>query len=203
MAGGSSPCPCCSKGHSQLSCSFPVGAEAGRESVTAQGSFLRSRCLDKQRVKSSCSPGECTMPGKGFPYLGTSDTSRAELVTQDIQSLFRLKRLNPNWSRCHPRPIGCPPCQSAAAQQFAATPRVLCSPSMLEVPRCSQSLAGIVLSQRGWHRGDVCWGRAQGSPACAGRLNPALCCEQHLLQTEEHLGLLCWLGFTLHLSVSC
>lgn len=28
--------------------------------------FLRSRCLDKQRVKSSCSPEECTVPGKGF-----------------------------------------------------------------------------------------------------------------------------------------
>lgn len=36
----------------------------------------------------------------------------------------------------------------------------------------------------------------------AGRLSPALGCEQHLLQTEQHLGLLCCLGFTARLSVS-
>lgn len=35
--------------------------------------FLRSKCLDKQRVKSSCSPGECTMPGKGFLLCSLSN----------------------------------------------------------------------------------------------------------------------------------
>lgn len=43
--------------------------------------FLRSGWLDKQRVKSSCSPGECTVHkdklGKGFlvAYRGAADTT--------------------------------------------------------------------------------------------------------------------------------
>lgn len=37
----------------------------------------------------------------------------------------------------------------------------------------------------------------------AGRLSTALGCEQHLVWTEKHLGLICWLVFTLQLSASC
>lgn len=73
--------------------------------------LLRSRRLDKQREKSSWSPGVCTVhkdkPGKGFllAYRGAANTNRAEGVTQEIQSKFRLRRPNPNQSCCCPHLI--------------------------------------------------------------------------------------------------
>lgn len=47
----------------------------------------------------------------------------------------------------------------------------------------------------------MCWSRA--SQHGAGRLSTALGSEQHLVQPQRHLGLICRLVFTLQLSVSC
>lgn len=54
------------------------------------------------------------------------------------------------------------------------------------------------------HREVVCAGADHRVPQhVAGRLSTALGCEQHLEQTQEHLGLICWLVFTPQLSVPC
>lgn len=107
--------------------------------------FLRSGWLDKQRAKSSCSPGEYTVhkdePGKGFvlAYGGAADTDRAEVVTQEIQSVFRLQGQIPTGHAAIHVPYltqGSHQRKSAEAQQFAAIPRVLCNTPSSEVPRC-------------------------------------------------------------------
>lgn len=125
-----------SKEHTQLSRPFLAGAEAPkraeRECITAQG-FL-SRCLDKQRVKSSCNLREHTVHSLAKDF---------SLLTEGQLILTGLKWSHKK-SRAYSGSKGQIPTghaavhvpyltqesnqyKSAVAQQFAATSRVLSS----------------------------------------------------------------------------
>lgn len=136
------------------------------------------------------------------------------MVTQEIQSLFRFRRPNPNWPCCHPRPVhnlrkpSRPVCSSSAIcnnilslmQHFQARgPQVLHKAWLL---LCCHRGRGHSHGEAG--REVMCAGADHRAPQhVAGRLSTAPGCEQHLVQTGKHLGLICWLVFTPQLSVSC
>lgn len=88
-------------------------------------------------------------PGKGFflAYRGAADTDRAEVITQEIQSMFRLPRPNPKWSRCYLHlsylTQGSHGLKSVLAQQFTATFGVYASLPAQRSPGASQSLTAV------------------------------------------------------------
>lgn len=136
------------------------------------------------------------------------------MVTQEIQSLLRLRRPNPSWSCCHPHPVhnlrkpSVPLCSSSAncsntqslTQHFQLRALQVLHKAWL-VSCCHRG--------RGHSHGEadtevMCTGAGLGIPQhVAGRVSTARGCEQHLVQAEKRLGLICWLVFTPQLSVSC